>query len=277
MKRPGTRRYNIQMQKRADTLKYIFILLLSMQVVSGYASEKERYLFTWLPGIRIAAERDLAYSPLLYSGLQGTYSIAYSSEKKVSSDYLAVNYAQGNIANIHGNIMKLHMAGIQTFKFYHAEADRHKGLHWGWSNNNEFNTRNIEDIGNFNDRNEYFTSFGPAARYRLPFSLFNRQFHLEALAHVQLLGFKLQSSYVTSLPPGFEEPSYTGIEGFLRSIELFYPGNAWNAGIQPTLRYVLKSGNMLSLSYRYDYLRLKGVHTVEKSRGSWSFGIITAL
>ncbi|MCA1747179.1 MAG: hypothetical protein LC655_05750, partial [Bacteroidales bacterium] len=123
----------------------------------------------------------------------------------------------------------------------------------------------------------YFTSFGPALRYTLPFMLFNRQFQLEALSHMQLLGFKLQSSYVSSLPPGFLESSNTGINGFLKSVELFYPGNALNFGIQPTLHYLLNSGNMLTISYNYDYLRLKGMHLVEKSRGSWFIGIVAAL
>jgi hypothetical protein len=252
-------------------------LLLLMQFRPGHASEKDRYLHVSFPGIRIDAERDRAYSPLIYSGIQGAFSVAFSAERPAISDYVTIHYSTGKISNTYGSNMDAQTAGIQTFKFYHKESDRTKGLHWGWSNNNEFNTRNVEDMGNFNDRSEYFTSFGPAARFRLPFTLLDRQFHIETMTHLQLLGFKLQSSYVTSLPAGFEEPSNSGINGFLKSVELFYPGNALNFGVQTTLRYELKSGNMLSLGYKYDYLRLRGAHITGKSRTSWYFGITTAL
>jgi hypothetical protein len=261
---------------KRGTIKLLIGLLLLVQLQPGHTSEKERYLHACFPGIRHDAERDRAYSPLIYSGIQGSFSVAISSESLALSDNFAINYSTGKIHNSYGSAMQVHTAGIQTYKFYHRDKDRQEGLHWGWSNNNEFNTRSVEDI-NFNNRSEYFTSFGPAARYRLPFTLLNRQFHFETLTHLQLVGFTLQSSYVTSLPPGFEEPSNKGISAFLNSIDIFYPGNSWNFGIQPTMRYRLKSGNMLSIGYKYDYLRLRGAHITEKSRGSWYFGIITAL
>lgn len=262
---------------KRHTLTLFIGLLLLMQFRPGHASEKDRYLHINFPGIRLDAERDRAYSPLIYSGIQGSFSIAFSAEKPALSDYVSIHYSTGKASNSYGSNMDVQTAGIQTYDFYHKEADRNSGLHWGWSNNNEFNTRNVEDMGNFNDRSEYFTSFGPAARYRFPFTLLNRQFRFETLAHLQLLGFKVQSSYVTSIPAGFEEPSNKGINGFLKSVELFYPGNAWNFGIQSTLRYELKSGNALNIGYKYDYLRLRGAHITEKSRGSWYFGITTAL
>lgn len=262
---------------KRHTLNLFIGLMLFMQFQPGYASEKDRQLHISFPGIRYDAERDRAYSPLIYSGLQGSFSVAYSAESPSLSDDVALHYSTGRITNTYGSNMDVHSAGIQTWKFYHRETDRKSGFHWGWSNNNEFNMRNVEEMGNFNDRNEYFTSFGPAARYRLPFKLLSRQLHFETMAHLQLVGFKLQSSYVTSLPEGFEETSNSGITGFLKSVDLFYPGNAWNFGIQSTLRYELKSGNMLSIGYKYDYLRLQGAHLTEKSRGSWYFGITTAL
>ncbi len=248
-----------------------------MELMPLPASERELLLHINAPGIRNSAERDRGYSPLVYSGLQGAFSASLTSFRAKKSDYLTIDYATGTLSNSYARTMQGRMASIRTYTFYHRNRDRHAGLHWGWSNNNEFNTRNFEDARNFNDRNEYFTSFGPAVRYLLPFSLFNRQFHFETLSNLQLLGFKLQSSYITSLPRGFEEPSNSGISGFMESIELFYPGNSLNFLLHSTLRYELNSGNMLSLSYRYDYLWLNGAHITEKSRGSWYFGIITLL
>lgn len=265
------------MYRNLNTFRSILILLIMFESISAHASEKERLLFSYIPGVRHLAIRDYAYSPLLYSGVQGIYKVAYSSERPGISDHISFSFAAGNLSNTWGKRMRPVGGTIHTYTFYHAQSDPGEGIHWGWSNHNAFETRDIQDIGNFNNRSEYVTSFGPAMRYRLPFSLLDRDFRIEILADVQLLGFKLQSSYVTSTPPGFAEPAYSGMEAFLRSIELFYPGNAWNFGVQPSLRYNMKNGNMLCINYRYEYLWLKGAHITESSSGTWHFGVITRL
>ncbi len=259
------------------TCKLVLILLVAGGNLPAQTVKKEHLLHSYIPGIRHAAVRDYAWSPLLYSGIQGAYAIGYSREGSRISDHISFSFATGNLSNTWGKRMRPVGGTIQTHTFYHAQSDPDEGIHWGWSNHNAFETRDIQDIGNFNDRSEYVTSFGPAMRYRLPFTLFERGFRVEILADLQLLGFKLQSSYVTSTPPGFAEPAYSGMEAFLRSIELFYPGNAWNVGIQPSLRYNMKNGNMLCISYRYEYCWLKGAHITESSSGSWHFGVITRL
>lgn len=265
MKRPIARYRNI-----------LVILLLSGSVAT-FAGEKERLLLGYVPGIRHAAVRDYAYSPLRFAGIQGTYSLGYASEGPRISEQFTFRFAAGNLSNRWGRRMLPVGGAIHTYTFYHAQKGPDEGVHWGWSNQNAFETRDIEDIANFNNRSDYFTSFGPAMRYRLPFSIFGRAFRLELLADLQLIGFKLQSSYVTSAPPGFTEPSHTGLEAFLRSVDLFYPGNAWNFGIEPSLRYEMKNGNLLCIDYRYEYRWLKGAHITESSTGTWHFGVITRL
>ena len=256
----------------------LFITLtIWMGTLRSYGSDRERKLHISYPGIRINAERDYGYSPLIYSGIQGAFEIGYSNTKPKVSNYFVLKYSSGAISNSWGSTMQSQTAGIQTFKFYHGKKHAYSGLNIGWSNNNEFNTREVDNLKNFNYRNEYFTSFGPAIRYILPFKLFNREFKVEGIAHIQLLGFMMQSSYVTSLPPGFEEPSYSGLEAFLHSIDVFYPGKSWNFGIQPSLYYTLKSGNAFTIGYKYDYLHLRGAHITEKSRGTYYIGIITKL
>lgn len=267
----------LKMMYQQKHISLFTILLLLTMSFNGMAGNHSRQLHISYPGIRSNAERDHAYSPLIFKGIQASFSIAYSVSKPQSSDLIMLNYAAGTISNKWDHSMNVNTAGIQTYKFYHRNKDAGSGFHWGWSNNNEFNTREVIDLKNFNNRNEYFTSFGPAVRYKRSFDLFNRLFHMESLAHVQLLGFKMQSSYVTSNPRGFEEPSHEGFDAFLNSIDLFYPGNAINIGIYPALHYELRSGTMLGISYRYDYLKLQGAHTVEKSRGTWHIGISAAL
>lgn len=261
--------------RKTCTLALIFLVVFA--ILPAQTTDKEHFLYSYIPGIRHAAVRDYAWSPLLYSGIQAVYAIGYSKEGSRISDHIVFRFAAGNLTNRWDRVILPVGGAIQTFKMYHARSDPGEGIHWGWSNHNAFQTRDIKEIGNFNNRSEYFTSFGPAMRYRLPFSLFNRQFRLEILSDVQLLGFKLQSSYVTSTPPGFAEPSNAGFAAFLRSVELFYPGNAWNFGIQPSLRYTMKNGNMLCLNYRYEYRWLEGAHVTEYSSGSWHFGVITHL
>jgi hypothetical protein len=259
------------------TFKLALIFLIVCGNLPAQAGEKEHLLYSYIPGIRHTAVRDHAYSPLLYSGIHGVYAIGYSNEGPRVSDHVSFSFAAGNLTNAYGKKVMQVGGDIQTYKFYHAGANPGEGVHWGWSNHNAFETRDIKDISNFNNRSEYFTSFGPAMRFRLPFSLFDRRFRLEMLADMQLLGFKLQSSYVTSTPPGFAEPSNTGITAFLRSVDLFYPGNAWNLGVRPALTYAMKNGNMLCINYRYEYRWLKGAHITESSSGSWHFGVITRL
>ncbi len=266
-----------QMLSQHGNVRLLLFIALCMNIFMTYGNGKARALHISYPGIRNNAERDYAYSPLTYTGIQGSFAVAYSVIQTHASDFVMLNYSSGSITNKYGNSMHVQSAGIQTYKFFHKKNDMNKGLQWGWSNNNEFNIREVDEIKNFNNRSDYFTSFGPALRYIQPFSFLNRQFNLQTFAHIQIIGFKLLSSYVTSLPPGFEEPSYSGFHAFLQSVDLFYPGDSWNVGIQPALHYELKSGNALTVSYRYDYLQLKGAHTVVKSRGTWYVGITTGL
>lgn len=265
------------MRINLGSIHSLIFLALWMIPFTAFGNDKEQRLHISYPGLRLNAERDYGYSPLIYSGIQGAFELGYSNANNKVSNYISLKYSSGGISNRWGSSMQVQTAGIQTFKFYHKADNTVSGFNLGWSNNNEFNTREVDNIRNFNNRNEYFTSFGPAFRYIKPFKLFNRDFILEGMAHIQLLGFMIQSSYVTSLPPGFEEPSYSGINAFLQSVELFYPGKSWNFGIQPSLYYKLNSGNAFAIGYKYDYLRLEGAHITEKSRGTYYIGIITKL
>lgn len=263
------------------SLTIIFFLIIFL--VTGKhlypltGSEKQRQLHFFYPGIRINYERDPGYSPLIYKGIQPSFSIAYSVSKTGFTNLYITDFSSGNISNKWNNKVHVYNAGIQIFKFYHREKDPVNGLLFGWSNNNEYNTRETDNGGNFKNRNEYFTSFGPAIHFSKPLLLFNRQFYFKMFAHTQLVGFKLQSSYVTSLLPGFEEPSKNGISALLYSLEPFHPYNSMNFGIRPGFDYEFRQQSRLTISYHYDYLRLTGAHMVEKSRGTWFAGIITRI
>jgi hypothetical protein len=228
-------------------------------------------------GLGLGAERDYGYSPLPYQGVGWLVGLAYSSEKAHKSDLLALSFSQRALSNAFDNTMQATMGSIQTFAFYHRARDPERGLHWGWSNQNEFNTRFHDAFSNFNYRTDFFTSFGPAARQRWPFQLGKADFRFELLAHAQLIGFTILSSEVSSYPRGFEGGQYTGLRAVWESLDWFHPGNSWSAGVWPALQLQLNSGTVLGLNYRYDFMRLDGAHRAERSRGQWFVSLIARL
>jgi hypothetical protein len=254
----------------------IFILTISTLGRLRLDAQASRQVFI-ITGLSLGAERDYGYSPLPYQGAGFTAALAYSHEKANKSDLLMLSFGQSALSNQFGNAMQVTTGSIQTYTFYHRDKGGTQGLHWGWSNHNEFNTRLHGSFDNFNSRSDYFTSFGPALRQRWPFQLGKAKLCLESLAHAQLIGFTVRSSYVSSVPAGFESGQYKGFNAILNSLEWFYPGKAWSAGLWPSLHLELKSGNRLGFSYRYDYVRLSGAHLVEKSRGQWLVSLIAGL
>ncbi|MFO7998339.1 MAG: hypothetical protein R6U86_05080 [Bacteroidales bacterium] len=255
------------------------VVLMVVFLLSGI-SKSDAQQARWLhvnPGLQISAERDLGFSPLLYSGTGGMISLGYGVERDHSTDFVDAFFSSGNLSNRWETGMQVGSGGILAFRFYHGGEDAGRGFQWGWSNNNELSVRDNESMTNFNNRFDYFTSFGPAGRYRLPFEFLGHGFLFQALAHVQLIGFKLQSSFVSQNPKGYEVQTVSGWDVYRHSVELFVPGSSWNFGLRPSLQYRLRSGNSFSINYRYDFTRLEGAHRVTKSRGKWFVGLIVAL
>jgi len=205
----------------------LFLILLLNQPLHA---QKQHHLHIGA-GIQSSAERDRGFSPLMYTGAELYGSLAYQRESSRKSDLLILDFATGQLSNTWGTTRQVYTARILTYTFYHQEKEASKVLHWGWSNNNELSIRDNETMTNYNGRSDYFTSFGPAMRFRLPFELFNCNFTFQTL----------------------------------------------NGGCQAGLSYEMKSANLLAINYNYDYLKLKGFHTVEKSKGTWMVSLIVRL
>ena len=251
----------------------LFLILLLNQPLHA---QKQHHLHIGA-GIQSSAERDRGFSPLMYTGAELYGSLAYQRESSRKSDLLILDFATGQLSNTWGTTRQVYTARILTYTFYHQEKEASKVLHWGWSNNNELSIRDNETMTNYNGRSDYFTSFGPAMRFRLPFELFNCNFTFQTLANVQLLGFTVLPSFVSSSPIGFDNGNSSGFKAFWESLGVFYPGNSLNGGCQAGLSYEMKSANLLAINYNYDYLKLKGFHTVEKSKGTWMVSLIVRL
>lgn len=254
------------------------IITLSMLMFEASSLNAQSIKHISIEGaFRVASERDFGFSPLKYNGVKVGGGLSYIKQKKTKTNLLSISFETGKLRNHFLTGMQVFSGNITAYTFYHSNKSAYNGLNWGWSNNNEFGLRNNEAITNFNNRNEYFTSFGPALSYRLPFKLFNRDFSFQTIANIQLLGFTLLSSYVTSSPLGFIQESQPVLKSFFSSINLFYPCNSINAGYKAGVQYKLKSENMFAINYEYNYLRLNAWHLLVKSRGRWSFSIIVRL
>ena len=266
------------MNNKYHPIKPSFIITFTLLLAMVFSTQAQTYRQLQVEGAaRIAAERDYGFSPLRYAGTEWGGGLTYTKQKSTKTSWVKLNFHTGNLFNQFETAMRVYSGNIITYTFYHAHKSPNSGWHWGWACNNEFGLRNNEAITNFNNRNDYFTSFGPAIRYQFPFELFNRNFSFQTVGNIQLLGFTVLSSYVSSSPKGFVSKNQPFFKSFFSSLGVFYPGNSINAGYKAGLEYEFKSLNKLALNYEYNYLRLQGEHLVQKSRNKWAIAIIIRL
>jgi hypothetical protein len=247
--------------------KYIQVLLL---LLTAYMGLGQAHFLHFAGGLRPEALRDAGYSPLQYSGRGFTGMLAFQRKSVRKETIWIAHYGKSSLVNMFDRNMQTTAAGILNFNFYFSEGSERK-LRWGWANNNQFHTRRIDDFQNFNGRTDFFTSFGPAIHYSLPFEWEQQRFSFDVMGHVQAIGFYVASGYVSSVPPGFAYESYGGLQGLLRSANLFYPGSAFNAAFLPSLQWNLKSGNSIGMTYWYEYTQLEKAHRSVRSVGHWFF------
>ncbi len=255
--------------KRAKIYLFVFSLIAPF---AGNAQEVEPQKTRALhiaAGPLHSAERGRAYSPLTYAGALPSVLIGYGVEGPKKSEQVWAGLSAGNVENRFGARAGITTAGIFNYTLYHSKQEPSRGFHFGWSNNNLLSMRDFEDAANFSPRFDYHTSFGPAARYRYTFAGAFSGLSLEAVGHFQLIGFFLQSGYVSDAPDGTLGNNGSGSGELLRSASLFYPGKTWNWGIWPALRYTLRSGTTLAFTYRYDMAILDGAHRSFSSRGHY--------
>lgn len=228
-------------------------------------------------GFEQIASRDMGMSPLGYSG--GGFMAGINWEKNSENmDFLiSANFSKGLQQNRYESQIQYNKGNLQLFSFYHKNNPSTHHLHWGWIMNNVFSHRYNPEFVNFMDHYEYFTNLGPAAKYLLPFQFRKRNFTLEGLAHIQVIGLMVRPSYTSSYPDGFLNQGDSVLQKIFNSSRLSHPGNTWNFGIRPKLHYYLNSGNILSVGYQYEFYQLKTPNPVTQSNGIWFLGLSTRL
>lgn len=216
-------------------------------------------------------------SPLIYSGKGLTGTIGFERIKASRSMLIQLSHGRGALRNAPGHAADYLGFALKNHTFYHRNTEPDGHLLWGWSNNNVLGSYTHRSFANFGSRSFYFTSFGPSTHYQYGFTLWNRDFLFRVLADMQLLGFYLRPSYVSGSPEGYLDPDRSDIGAFLHSIKPFIPGNTWNFGINPSIRFHFHSGNAISMEYRFEYVRINTPEPVTSAAGNWMIQMIILL
>lgn len=227
-------------------------------------------------GMHRGAERDAAYSLLVFSGTLPVLGAHYLRVKADKTDHLHLALASGTMANRYGAEMRFFHAGLFTYKFYHRQGAE-KSWQWGWSNQNGVSIRSFADADNFNPRADVHTTFGPALQYQVEPEFLGNRLRFDVQAHLQVIGFLIASDYVSPYPAGFTDRGRSGFSALWHSVRPLYPGAVWHWGLWPQVRYRLGNGNAIGLSYRYDMVLLRGAHWSSGSRGQYLCTLIMAL
>lgn len=255
----------------------LLIFLFSAMILSLPSMGQEGNFINTMGGIEHISSRDIGMSPLMYAGRGFFAGVSWEKKTEKNDLQVAVNLSKGVQHNRFDSQIQYNKGSLRFYHFYHQDQPTMNQLQWGWFMNNVFSHRFNPDYVNFMDHYEYFTNFGPAARYLLPFQFKGREFTLEGLAHIQAIGMIIRPSFTSSYPEGFLDQGNSIIQRIVYSAIFSHPGNTWNFGFMPKLRYPLTSGNSLSLGYQYEFYKLYTPNPVSQSNGIWIFGLSTRL
>jgi len=250
------------------SISYIRLLLVNLAISLVFMLTGQTRQLSFGGGLNLCALRDQAYSPLVYSGSGFDGIISYWSTSERKETIWVLSYGTGRLSNAFGRNLTTIGVRLTNLNFY-SRNNKEARLLWGWANNNGFHHRLIDDFQNFNGRVDFFTSFGPATNYQLPFSFKGKHFKFQTAAHIQLIGIYLPSGYVASLPSGFGYESDSFFGSVVKSMQIFYPGSSFNAGLWPRLEWLLNSGNGIALNYLYEYTYFRKPHRSVRSSGHW--------
>lgn len=247
---------------RSTCNHFLFLFLLTCMVHLNAFSQPSGNL--WLStGFQAFTSRDAGFSSMKYSGPRSFSTGAFALQRPHKTETFQVEFGIGPLSNQIGNSLNALSAGFWNSTFYHREKDADRGLHWGWSNQNLLNLRRHNGFTNYSLRYDYFTSIGPALRYRYPFQWKGQQFSWQTLAHWQVVGFQIKSGFIGADPAGVTEDGEP-LDNFLRAVDPFYVGRDWHLGLESTLVWTLPAGNDLALRYRPEFAFLKGGQPIHR-------------
>jgi hypothetical protein len=247
---------------------YFKLMLTAVAVMFAFGVLGQSRQLNFGGGLNLTALRDQAYSPLVYSGAGFDGFLGYQSTRERKETIWLLSAGSVNLSNAYDRNLNTIAIRLTNLNFYPRRGEDTK-LQWGWSNNNGFHRRWIDDFQNFNGRVDFFTTFGPAANYKLPFKIGEQRFKFQAAAHVQLIDIYLPSGYVASLPSGFRFEPNSFMGAVFESMRIFHPGSSFNGGLWPRVEWQLNSGNGIALNYLYEYSHFSNPYRSVRSSGHW--------
>lgn len=227
-------------------------------------------------GLQGVGERDLGFSQLKYTGVRTVISLNYDRQKPGRSESLSLNFAKGTSNSSGGNSTETWSLGLISHTLYHNESASDRGFQLGWSLQNELNQRVHQRFANFKNRMDYFTSVGPALGYLFPISWDDKKLGWNTKAHIQGVGFKFASDYISSVPPVVESDGTVG-EGAWHAPEVFLIGKDWSVGCLSEIRYETSSGNSMGVQYQFEFQQLSVAQEVIRVRNSFLLNICVRL
>ena len=227
-------------------------------------------------GLQGVGERDLGYSQLKYTGIRSVFSVGFERQTPKRFESFSLSFSNGQTRSRGGNSIDTWSLGLISHVLYRRKSENGKGVRFGWSLQNEFNQRFHQSFSNFNDRMDYFTSVGPAMGCLLPNFWEDKNLKFKTTAHLQAVGFKFSSDYVSSLPPLPEWSGNPG-EGAWRAPDVFWIGRDWSMGCLSEIRYESNSGNSLALQHQFDFQQLSAAQEVIRVRNSFLLNICVRL
>jgi len=250
------------------TKAFMLMMITTLALLPAFQVQGQSRELSFGGGLNLTAVRDQAYSPLVYSGTGMDGFLIYRSVTERRETLWLLSAGSAQLSSTYDRNLSTIAVRLTNLNFY-PRSNEHAKLQWGWANNNGFHHRLIDDFQNFNGRVDFFTTFGPAANYRHPFTLGEQRFRFQTAAHVQLIGIYLPSGYVASLPSGFSYEQNSFVGSVVESIKIFHPGSSFNAGLWPRLEWLLDTGNGISLNYLYEYSHFSHPHRSVRSSGHW--------
>jgi len=243
-----------------------WVLFFILMIHFGANGQKNKYHLLFNAGNYQIIERDFGYSPLRFSATTSAFSLGFVKAKQKKTDEFYFHFSSHTMKNrFEAELEGIH-ASILTYTFYPVSW-LPKRMEIGWSNSNEMSVRDFADAQNFSPRFDFHTSFGTALKYQLNFGKEER-FRFCTQGHWQLIGFILQSSFVTSPPDPFLHGDNT-FRSFMQSIRFFNPLKQHNFGVLNQLFYSLRNGNEVGMGYRFNLTSIQIAQRAHRATGHY--------
>lgn len=248
----------------------LFVQMMTTAILSY--SQNKYWLETEI-GINNIVLLDKSLSIHKYDGFGVKYctGIVKESRNKIKVSHL--NYSGISLQNNFGLSQYSRTLTLKSLTYYKFNSFS-KDILWGWSNVNDFNYISNKNLVNFSERYYYSTTFGLSGAYNGRLNILNYIFDFKIPANLQIIGFYISPSYISSIPVGFLRPDNSFLKAFTESLKIFIPGRNWNFEIKPSIVFVSKRNNRIEISYELGYLRIE---QLQKIKSSINIAVITSL